>query len=89
MTTVRSHFLRSKLRTTRSYSLDSEIVAEIERTKGQSSVSERVNRLLSHALLMERKAALAEEAADFFANAPRDRLERRAFQKMTFRAWAC
>ena len=88
MTTVRSPLLRSKLRKTRSYSLDPEIAAEIERTRGQSSVSERVNHLLSHALLMERKAALAEEAADFFARVPRDRQERRAFQKMTFRAWA-
>jgi hypothetical protein len=80
--------LRSKLRKTRSYSLDPGIVAEVQRTKGQTSASERVNQLLRYALEMERKASLAEEAAEFFGNAPHDRQERRAFHKASLKSWA-
>jgi len=84
---MRSPLMRSKLRKTRSYSLDVEIVDEIERTKGEASASERVNQLLRYALEVERKASLAEEAAEFFASESRDRRERRAFRKMSFRCW--
>ena len=80
--------LRSKLRKTQSYSLDPGIVAEIQRTKGQSSASERVNQLLEYALEMERKASLSQEAAEFFADAPDDRQQRRAFQKASLKSWA-
>jgi hypothetical protein len=80
--------LRSKLRRTRSYSLDPGVVAEVQRTKGQVSASERVNQLLRYALEMERKASLAEEAAEFFASAPHDRQERRDFQKAGLKSWA-
>jgi hypothetical protein len=79
---------RYRLRKTQSYSLDSELVLEIQRTKGQASASERANQLLSYALEMERKASLSEEAAKFFADAPDDRQERRAFQKASFKSWA-
>lgn len=80
--------LRSKPRKTRSYSLDSGIISEIQRTKGQASASERVNQLLSYALAMERKASLSQEAAEFFGNTPGDRHERRAFQKASLKSWA-
>ena len=36
---------------------------------------------------MERKASLSEEAAEFFADAPDDRPERRAFQKASLKSW--
>jgi hypothetical protein len=78
---------RSKLRKTRSYSLDPELVLEIQRTKGQASASERVNQLLAYALEMERKASLSQEAAEFFSE-PEDRQERRAFQKASLKSWA-
>jgi methylase of polypeptide subunit release factors len=84
---MRPPLLRSKLRKTRSYSLDAEVVAQIERTKGEASASERVNHLLRYALEMERKASLAEEAAKFFASKSRDREEHRAFRKISFRCW--
>ena len=80
--------VRSKLRKTQSFSLDSVIVAEIQRTKGQSSASERVNQLLGYALEMERKASLSQEAAEFFADASDDRQQRRAFQKASLKSWA-
>jgi len=78
----------SKLRKTQSFSLDPEVVAQIQRTKGQASASERVNQLLSYALEMERKASLSQEAAEFFADAPDDRQQRRAFQKANLKSWS-
>jgi hypothetical protein len=76
------------VRTTRSFSLDPEVVSEIERTKGQVSASERVNQLLKYALETERKASLSEEAAHFFKGAPGGRKERRAFQRASLKTWA-
>jgi len=46
-----------------------------------------VNSLLKYALETERKAALEQEAAEFFENAPDDRQERRAFQRANLRSW--
>lgn len=80
--------MRSAVRKTRSFSLDPEILAEVERTKGPASASERVNHLLKVALEMERKASLYEEAAEFFRRAPGERDERPAFQKASLRTWA-
>jgi hypothetical protein len=80
--------MRPAVRKTRSFSLDPEILAEVERTKGRSSASERVNHLLKCALEMERKASLYQEAAEFFRTAPDERGERHAFQKASLRTWA-
>ena len=80
--------MRSALRKTRSFSLDPDVLMEVERTKGQASASERVNHLLKYALEMERKASLYQEAADFFSSSSDDREERRAFQKANLRTWA-
>jgi len=76
---------------TKTFSLDRSILADVKRTKGDTSESERVNQLLRVALDLEKKAALDQEAAEFFARANRstargrawatDRQERRAFQK--------
>jgi len=80
--------MRSAVRKTRSFSLDPDVLTEVERTKGQASVSERVNQLLKYALEMERKASLYQEAANFFSSAPDDREERRAFQRANLSTWA-
>lgn len=53
-------------RMTKSFSLDREILKEVERTKGSISTSERVNNLLRVALEVERKRSLHSEAAAFF-----------------------
>jgi hypothetical protein len=71
----------SGVRKTRAFSLDPDVLSEVERTKGHVSASERVNRLLKFALEMEQKAALSREAAEFFGSAPDDREESRAFRK--------
>jgi hypothetical protein len=46
--------MRSAVRKTRTFSLDPDILSEVERTKGQASASERVNHLLKYALELER-----------------------------------
>ena len=79
--------MKLALRKTRSFSLDPDVLSEVERTKGQASASERVNHLLKYALDMERKASLFQEAAQFFKTAPDDREERRAFQKANLQTW--
>lgn len=72
-------------RKTRSFSLDPEVLAELDKTKGDDSASERVNQLLKLALETERRADLWREAEEFFNHAPDDRRERRAFQKASLR----
>lgn len=80
--------MRPAARKTRSFSLDPDVVSEVERSKGSASASERVNQLLKYALDMERRANLYHEAGEFFRTAPDDRAERRAFQKSNLRTWA-
>jgi hypothetical protein len=80
--------MRSVVRKTRSFSLDPDVLLEVDLTKGRASASERVNQLLKYALDMERKANLYEEAALFFSSARDDREERRAYQKANLRTWA-
>ncbi|MGA8689879.1 MAG: hypothetical protein WB662_08250 [Methyloceanibacter sp.] len=82
---LNSFCMVSPVRKTRSFSLDPEVIAELDRTKGDDSASERVNQLLKLALETERKADLWREAEEFFSNAPDDRHERRAFQKAGLR----
>jgi hypothetical protein len=74
-------------RKTQSFSLDPDVLSEIQRTKGNVSASERVNQLLEYALQMERKANLHKEAAEFFAGAPQDRDQRQAFQRAGLQSW--
>ena len=74
-------------RETRTFSLDRKILAEVKRTKGSLSESERVNRLLRRALDLERRAALDAEAASFFGSARDNRAERRAFESAAVASW--
>lgn len=79
--------MSSTTRKNRSFSLDPDLIVEVERSKGPHSASERVNHLLRRALEMERKAKLASEAAEFFADTNDDeRASRRALQKATIRS---
>lgn len=79
--------MRISTKATKTFSLDKSVLAELKRSKGASSESERVNGLLRFALDLEKQAALYEEAATFFESAPRDREERRAFESATLKAW--
>lgn len=72
-------------RVTKSFSLDRRILKEVERTKGGSSTSERVNQLLLLALKAERNQSLVLEAEAFFDQED-DPHARRAFQRASIRA---
>ena len=80
--------MRAAARITRSFSVDHEILAEVKRTQGPLSQSERVNRLLRLALDLERRAALERETAGFYGSAPANRAERRAFESATIESLA-
>ena len=76
-------------RTTKSLSLEKELLREVERTKGGASTSERVNTLLKSALELERRRALATEAETFFGSAPdEDEASRRAFRLASIKSLA-
>jgi hypothetical protein len=76
-------------RTSKSFSLDKQLVEEIERTKGSASTSERVNALLKRALELERLKNLENEAATFFAEASQEEQEsRETFQAATLKSLA-
>jgi hypothetical protein len=79
--------MRIAAKAARTFSLDKEILAELKRTKGELSESERVNRLLHVALDLERRVALEQEIADFFAADHPDRPERRAFEAASVKSW--
>jgi hypothetical protein len=68
--------------------VDKEILAEVKRTRGDLSESERVNRLLRFALDLEKRATLEREIAGFFAVDRDDRAERRAFESASRASWA-
>jgi len=76
------------MKATKTFSLDEEILAEVKRTKGNRSESERVNGLLRFALDLERRAALDREIASFFEQAPAERDERLAFESAGLVSWA-
>lgn len=80
--------MRTAARATHSFSLDREILAEIKRTRGALSQSERANRLLRLALDLERRAALERDSAIFYASSPADRTERRALESATIESLA-
>jgi predicted secreted protein len=73
-------------RTTKTFSLETEVLKEIERTKGDASASERVNNLLKTGLEVERVRRLENEASAFFSDDAEDRSSRKAFQSASVKA---
>ena len=72
------------MRKVTSFTISSEILAEIAGSKGRGSASDRVNHLLRRAHELERREQLEQQAADFFGNEPEDALkERAAYRKAT------
>lgn len=70
----------------RSFSLEPEVIQQVEETKGSESASERVNQLLRSALEAEKYARLEEEARRFYASV-NDREEARAFRSAALKSW--
>jgi len=79
--------MRTAIKRTKTFSLDEEILAEVKRTKGPQSESQRVNSLLRFALDLEKRAALDREIAGFFEDEPLARDERRAFESAAIASW--
>ncbi|HUJ96198.1 MAG TPA: hypothetical protein VLW84_13080 [Terriglobales bacterium] len=75
------------MRKATSFTIDSELLAEITACKGNESTSDRVNHLLKRALDIERQEELERQAAEFFRTETREsRQERAAYQKASKRA---
>jgi len=74
-------------KTTRTFSLDKSLLAEVKRSRGDLSESERVNRLLRFALGLEKRAALEREIAAFFSDEPQEQAEHRAFEAAGISSW--
>ena len=75
------------MRVPKTLTLEDSLLADIERTKGGRSTSERVNQLLKRALALEQEDELEREAARFYSSA-NDRREQRSFQKASLRSMA-
>lgn len=72
---------------TKSFSMEKQLLEQIERTRGTRSTSERVNQLLKTALETERRESLHIEAARFFkSDMPEERKERKAFQAASIKS---
>jgi hypothetical protein len=78
------------MRIPKTLTVDEFVLAEVERTKGENSTSERVNELLKRALDLERQDKLQREAALFYCEVSQveDRQEEHAFQKASLRSIA-
>ncbi len=75
------------MRIPKTLTVEESLLAEVERTRGDASTSERVNELLARALDLERQDNLEREAARFYSGM-RDRREERSFQKASLRSIA-
>ena len=73
------------MRIPKTLTLEESLLAEVDRSKGNRSTSERVNELLARALDLERQDELAREAALFYSSTE-DRAEERSFQKASLRS---
>jgi hypothetical protein len=73
------------MRIPKTLTVEQSVLADVERTKGERSTSERVNQLLKRALELERQDELDREAALFYSKS-QDRQEERAFQKASLRS---
>ena len=75
------------MRIPKTLTLEESLLAEVERSKGARSTSERVNQLLKRALDLEQEDELEREAARFYSSA-NNRREERSFQKASLRSIA-
>jgi hypothetical protein len=79
------------MRLAKSFTIDRDLSAFVDETKGERSASDRVNELLRLAMMHERNDRLEAEAADFFAGAAEsrnNRTETESFQKGAIRSFS-
>jgi hypothetical protein len=75
------------MRISKTFTIEPDISSYVDETKGERSASDRVNELLRLAMLQEQNDRLEAEAAEFFSDAPKDRAETKAFQKVSLRTF--
>jgi hypothetical protein len=75
------------MRIPKTLTMEESVLADVKRTKGGHSTSERVNQLLKVALRLESQQKLDQEAALFYSRAT-NRQEEHAFQKASQRSIA-
>lgn len=76
-------------RKTKSFTIEMGVLAYVQRTRGRTSASERVNQMLKRAMRAERAVQLEREAAEFFAeHSPAERRERKSLQRAALRVLA-
>ncbi len=75
------------MRLAKSFTIEPDINAYIDETKGNTSASERINTLLRRAMLQEQYDRLEAEAAEFFAGTKVDQAEPKSFQKAALRTF--
>lgn len=75
------------MRLAKSFTIEPDLNAYVDETKGVASASERINELLRRAMLQEQYDRLEAEAAEFFADAKTNRVEAKAFQKAALRTF--
>ena len=77
------------MRIAKTFTVEESLLAEVERTRGTRSTSERVNELLKRALEQDQRDELEREAALFYSVANQEgRQEERAFQEASQRSMA-
>ncbi|MFZ0802870.1 MAG: hypothetical protein WBQ09_06880 [Terriglobales bacterium] len=74
------------MRIPKTITVEESILADLERSRGNRSTSERINELLKRALEHEARENFEREAALFYSKNENDRAERRAFQKASIRS---
>jgi hypothetical protein len=76
------------MRIPKTFTVEESLLAVVESTKGDRSMSERVNELLKLALELEQRDALEREAALFYSTASQsERQVERSFQKASLRSF--
>ncbi len=75
------------MRLAKTFTIEPDINEYVDATKGDASASERVNKLLRRAMLLEQCERLEAEAAEFFGDTKAGRAEAKSFQKASLRTF--
>jgi hypothetical protein len=76
------------MRIAKTFTVEESLLAVVESTKGDRSMSERVNELLKLAIGQEQRDALEREAAVFYSTSSRtERQAERSFKKASRRSF--
>jgi len=76
------------MRIPKTFTLEESILADVERSRGGRSASDRVNELLKRGLDQEKRDELERDAAHFYAlKRQKNRSEERASQKAAVRSF--